>query len=593
VGNDKSISLGKKAFGSKMMMLNRVCNSMKLMVLLILGTMLNSSPSLAIDWTPTFDDAEIERVIRLRIPTLGEIPPNYILEERSDVLYKLANQLFTQGNFDEACNCFHYVNKTFPVLDSQLREAVCLEKLGRVKEATSLFNSILKKRPDIDAYEHLAHFLIESKQYEEALKIADQSSVMNSERSALLKSEILEASGDIPGAQKAAQQAYYHCWHVGFDTKKAEQRLAALQLKPDPHPTINNSMTSTVLGYLHKFAAMKEPPSIEVVRKTLGLEMPRFHRGGTPDSKFFDYRSRIDCTRPMIEVIYGTETLQDTGYWLSILINEDLTSIEPATVKKEFGDSKFYPYTRSGCVHSPASMFYKKRRPSIEMTFASGGLNPLGTIDFKWLNTQTVSKKSKEVNTASSDASNSSEKEVLSEKQDEAVVIPDPLAVQAGNQLKQSDYAQAKRTIEKEWNGNVPGNASQRLEIMRQRRTLLIAAYRGLKEDDVADFLQQAPLNIISRAIRQNQFRPAKLLTGEEYSHKPWTLDGWTNSSTSGMYMFRWCGLAVCPVNSKSPRWSEYYKLFGSRAQSAPTPMAPPSGALLDMIDSDEFRVGL
>ena len=578
-----------------MMMLNRVGNSMKLMVLLILSTVLNSSPALAIDWTPTFDDAEIERVIRLRVPTLGEIPPDYILEERSDVLYKRANQLFTQGNFDAAFNNFHYMNRTLPVLDSQLREAVCLEKLGRVKEATSLFNSILKNRSAIDAYEHLAYFLIDSKHYDEALKIADQSSVMNSERSALLRSEILEASGDIPGAQKAAQQAYYHCWHLGLDTKKAEQRLAALQLKPDPHPTLNNSMTSTVLVYLHEFAAMKEPPSIDVVRKVLGIEMTRFHRNGTPDSKFFDYRSRVDCSQPIIEVIYGTETLQDTGYWLSILINEDLTSIEPSTVKKEFGDSKFYPYTRSGCVYSPASMFYEKRRPSIKLTFASGGLNPLGTIDFIWLRSQTVSKKSKEVDTASSVEPTSSEKAVLNEKKlhDDAVVIPDPVAIEAGNQLKQNEFAQAKRAIEKEWNGNVPGNASQRLEIMRQRRTLLIAAYRGLKEDDVADFLQQAPLNIISRAIRQNQFRPAKLLTGEQYSHKPWTLDGWTNSPKEGMYMFRWCGSAVCPVYSKSPRWTEYYKLIGPRAQSAPTPILPPSGALLDMIDADEFRVGL
>jgi hypothetical protein len=160
--------------------------------------------------------------------------------------------------------------------------------------------------------------------------------------------------------------------------------------------------------------------------------------------------------------------------------------------------------------------------------------------------------------------------------------------------LKAYGFANARKTIEQGWNNVLPGTASQRLEVMHHRRNLLVAAYRGMKEDDVADFVQQAPISIVSRVLVEHVSYPrTKLLTAEEYSHKPWTVEGWTNNLTEGTFTFRWCGYSICPVFSQSPRWPEYYRLFGPRALSPPTPIPPPSGALLDMIDSDGFRLGL
>jgi len=475
----------------------------------------------AAEYLPELDDPSFSH-----LHNLSEVEKRYHIAEK---LFADAVELRKQGKYQEALEKIDRALKlstsSFPRKE-RLERANLLFHLDRKTEAARMLEDLFSKSgADQEIATAYFDYLFRERKYREAVAASRQFSESYQKMDELYPSLIarsLDAVGDRDEAIKLAEKSYYHFAHIGSPTDKLKEFLTSVG-KPPADPIVRNKQNNDKV-----LARIK--PLLDNQKLMKYSELKKMF----PDDKESNY-----IHLPEGIVVEGADTF-DIPQAL-VYFDTDTVSLTREDIEQVYGPGEFHEGGRWMHGWHLPSLTYENREPSASFRFAKGGVQPLSELRVKWAS-------------APKPAPHPQTKMPTMSEIDAKLDAVE-------HDIKKSNFRKATEELRVVFELGNDGDLAKYYKQLHRKRTLFIAAYKGLKLDDVAEFIQRAPYEHVWIELILSYDRP-ELIGWEEYMRTvPWMV----TYQEPGEYFITSLNhsIPIC-VPKESPNFSKFQKYIGT-----------------------------
>jgi tetratricopeptide (TPR) repeat protein len=477
-------------------------------------------------------------------------------------------ELFQHGQYSQALALYDRALQICPDDCVRLDRATCLGHLGRTTEALFIMDGLIKKSPTEESnILPKIELLGRLSRKQEALRLCDVLlSASLSDRALVAKSKILSQMSRPDEAKVSARRAYYITVQQGGSRREAEECLKSLR---EPIPDIIVPVTcknAEVLTMIDRIITL-EPQDFP--NQLTPMFHPNFRAYSTGSDGGKEWYA-VDYKQLFGSVSYRYDHRRDDCHpRLSLLINFADASITADEVKQTYSAKTVQGFGSEQCtLELPGEAGHGPR--TLTFSFTEQGSKPLCAVFIAWTDPKYVS-----VPPDPPPPKRATEREEIN---------------QAKAELAKCDYKLACRLLWRAWLDREP-NDSPRVAYatMLEKRKLLATVYRRLKRSDIAQYIETAPFQHISRDIVSNYSGSLNALpTIEEYREHRWTVSGCASDPDRGYYIVKFTRYPTIMIMPPSAMFTKLWHSVGRVEAGRHVPITPLTREDLDAL---QFKI--
>jgi len=487
------------------------------------------------------DDAELDRVIdqsshHPEIDKRGYLATKYLTKGRDAMAAK---------EWQNALTYLLYAEKMAPNALNTREISLCLAELGRSTEALWYLK---KHNGDKDVTTKIA-VLIRLGRKQEALKLCQTLQFTPWDPSQILiKVQFLDRLNQHGLALKEAQDAYIHGTRQAQEVESIAKYLKSVGVKiPGPEETKRSSKDNEKVLALIKQIAKSEPPP----QTSRGLEAifhQPFNLSGRSNRTVVELSSDYRSTAPLTHINYDFSQRNSPGkIGLITSVNPDTTAISEEDVEKLAATIGGQKKPVSSNLSEDKILLYTTPFGEIFFVFSPKTSHYLGGVSITW-NDQTSHRQP-------------------AKAQENSRAYTQTLNSEIENDIAAGHFKRALPKLFQQITARM--NEEQLAPIDRYRLTLhrknqIATCYKGLRRDDIVEYLNRVPVEILYNDVLWATTENRDLQTINEYL-KQWNASGNADGQEHPCYQITipGNGNAMLVVCESSPRYPEFVKLLG------------------------------